>query len=152
MVRALLIVLSFIVSFSCSKVTSSPDELAGMKLVKVIKGEKAIESINKLHGKKIEMKKGLIAIYKGDGKEAILWISWPPSIKIGKKQVRDMINSIKKNPHSPFRNIRKFNKAGVLIYTFSGLGKEHAVFTTGEKVYWVSTTPGILLDTLRDLL
>jgi len=131
----------FFVLFSCSSRSwRFPNKVDGYRLVKLIKGKRAVEEINRLHGKKINVLKAAIAVYAGDGKSAVIWVSRAPSEKEALAQTEAMITRMEKR--SPFYGF-EVRKVGCLtVYHFKGLGKEHYLFYRKGDVFWISAPSG----------
>ena len=120
-----------------------PPKLGVFKLVKLIKGKKAMEEVYKLHGKKINIKSAWVAHYqniKNSKDEVTVWISQASSEKEAKKQVEVMMKKIINSSSTPFYHFSKMKD----IYIFSGLGKRHLVFPKKEFVFWITGEPGEL--------
>jgi len=134
-----------------------PETLPNLHLIKLIKGKKAIEEINKLHGRQIHIKKGFIAYYRGsfeegNWREAVIWLSEADNEQIALKQTEIMMNRIKSNPKTPFHHFKERSREGIKIYTFWGIGKAHAVFQRGKWVYWISATDDVFESVLESML
>ena len=113
-------------------------EIAGMTLMKLISGPEALRAINKLHGTAIPMKKGFIAHYLGTQGKATLWVSEAPSVEAGTEQIDVMIDKMKGNERSPFRNYGQSVVNKTPVIRFHGMGQVHAVFQIDAWVYWIS--------------
>ncbi len=125
-----------------------PENISTLSLIKLVKGEKAIKMVNRLHGKPIEAKNAWIAYYRetsGKGNnQAIIWISEAFNSSQAKKQTDLMMRKIMKSK-APFYNIQKIGK----IYIFFGLGEKHAVFCRDKLVFWISASPEVFTDVLN---
>ena len=120
-----------------------PQTLPKLHLVKILQGKEAIEAVNKLHGKKIHLKKAWVAYYQGayyegNWNEATIWISESFSSQEAKEQTEVMIQKMLSAKKSPFYNFKEKNIKGIKVYIFWGLGQQHAVFQKGSFVYWIS--------------
>ena len=113
-------------------------EVAGMALMKLISGPEALQAINKLHGTAIPMKKGFIAHYLGTQGKAVVWVSEAPSVEAGTEQIDVMIEKMKGNERSPFRNYGQSLVDKTPVIRFHGMGQVHAVFQIDAWVYWIS--------------
>ncbi len=134
-----------------------PETLPNLHLIKLVKGKKAIEEINKLHGKRIYVKKGFIAYYRGsyeqgNWREATIWLSEADNKQIALEQTEIMMNRMKNNPKTPFHHFKERSKERIKVYTFWGMGKAHAVFQKGKQVYWISSTGGVFEPVLKAML
>jgi len=120
-----------------------PPKLGTFKLVKLIKGKKAMEEVYKLHGKKINIKAAWVAHYeniKNPKDKVTVWISQASSEKEAKKQVEVMMKKIINSSSTPFYHFNKMKD----VYIFFGLGKRHLVFPKKEFVFWITGEPGEL--------
>ncbi len=120
-----------------------PQTLPHLHLIKILQGKEAIEAVNKLHGKKIPLKRAWVAYYQGayyegNWNEASIWISESFSPQEAKKQTEVMMQKMLSAQRSPFYNFKEKNIKGIKVYTFFGLGQQHAVFQRGSFVYWIS--------------
>ena len=110
----------------------------GINLVKLVSGTEALQAINKLHGLAIPMKAGFIAHYTGSHGKTTIWVSEAPTVAAGKQQIDVMIEKMKENPRSPFRNYDSLAVNDVPIIRFHGMGQVHTVFQLDAWVYWIS--------------
>ncbi len=122
-----------------------PKTLSQLHLIKLIQGKEAIEMVNRLHQKQIDIQKAWIAYYKSDRKEATIWISEALSTQQAKNQLNKMIEKMIGNRKGPFYDFKKINE----VYTFSGLGQKHGVFCKGKFVFWISTNSEIFDNVLN---
>lgn len=134
-----------------------PETLPNLHLIKLIKGKKAIEEINKLHGRQIHIKRGFIAYYEGsfeegNWREATIWLSEADNGQTALKQTKIMMDRIKNNPKTPFHHFKERSRQGIRVYTFWGMGKAHAVFQKGKQVYWITATEDVFEPVLRAML
>ena len=113
-------------------------EIEGMRLMKLVSGTEALRAINTLHGTAIPMKEGFIAHYLGGQGKATVWVSEAPSEPLGKEQIDVMIEKMKQNKRSPFRQYHQTVENNVTVIRFHGMGQIHCVFQIGAWVYWTS--------------
>ena len=119
------------------------NHLQDLKLVKLITGDRAAEAINQLHGMPIDMVRGFIAYYEGNGGDKVtLWVSEASSQELAGKQIEVMIHKMKHSRRSPFRDYRVLDVQGLRIVTFDGMGQVHRVFRKKRWVYWISADAG----------
>ncbi len=147
-----ILVLCFLFCISCKAKlnieTLFPKNISKLSLIQLIEGKKAIEMVNKIHGKPIDAKNAWIAYYKEisnkSTNEATVWVSEAFSSFQAKKQTESMMEKII-NSKKPFYNIQKLDG----IYIFYGLGKKHAVFCKNRLVFWISANFEIFDDVLN---
>jgi hypothetical protein len=117
--------------------------LRGLKLVKLISGGPAVEAINQLHGMPIDIVRGFVAYYQGNGGDkATLWVSEASSEELAEKQIEVMIHKMKQSRRSPFRDYHVLDVKGVRVVAFDGMGQVHRVFREKRWVYWISADAG----------
>ena len=117
--------------------------LRGLKLVKLISGEPAVEAINQLHGMPIDIVRGFVAYYQGNrGDKATLWVSEASSEELAEEQIEVMIHKMKQSRRSPFRDYHVLDVKGVRVVAFDGMGQVHRVFREKRWVYWISADAG----------
>ncbi|MCD6489218.1 MAG: hypothetical protein J7K20_00620 [Thermodesulfobacterium sp.] len=147
-----ILVLCFLFCISCEAKPDInilfPKNISKLTLVQLIEGKKAIEMVNKLHGKPIDAKNAWVAYYKEISDKsingAIIWVSEAFSSFQAKNQTESMMEKIIKSK-KPFYNIQKLEG----IYIFYGLGKKHAVFCKDRLVFWISADFEIFDDVLN---
>lgn len=117
-----------------------PDTLAGMERVRLVTGQEAIDRVNDLHGKPLEIEKCAIGMYGGNDRPAVVWISSPKKPADARGQAMSMIESMQ-NKAGPFKGPEKLTSHGIDIYKFTGMGQEYFVFTKEGLAFWISTPP-----------
>jgi hypothetical protein len=135
----ILVLISFFL-LGCSQ-SSSPvfqEEVSGLKLVRLVTGQDAMHSINKLHGKKINVAKGMIAFYEREGEKATIWVSESFSTDDAIQQTEIMIEKMRACKRSPFREYKDIEQGEVKIYSFKGMGQKHYIFRIKKDIYWIS--------------
>ncbi|MEA3414701.1 MAG: hypothetical protein U9R02_00840 [Thermodesulfobacteriota bacterium] len=148
-----LIVFSFFL-LGCNQ-SSSPvfqEEIRGLKLVQVITGKDALVAINKLHGKKINVARGMIAIYQGKGEKAIVWVSESDCTDDAIQQTESMIERMRASKRSPFSNYEVIELNGVKIYSFQGMGQKHYIFRISKDIYWISANSGTIDELCKSIV
>lgn len=117
-----------------------PEEVAGMQLVRVHKGQDALAEIDALHGKPIPARDAVIGTYHaGTGRPAQVWVSVAESSQEAVEQVELMVKKMLAAANSPFQGYRGRNLAGVTLHQFYGMGQVHYVWATGNQAWWIST-------------
>jgi hypothetical protein len=113
--------------------------IQGLNLVKLVTGDRALEAINRLHGMPIDVVRGFIAYYRGNGGDkATVWVSEGSSEELANKQIEVMIEKMKQSQRSPFSNYRVLDVKGLMVIAFDGMGQVHRVFRQKRWVYWIS--------------
>ena len=127
--------------------------IQGLNLVKLITGDRALEAINRLHGMPIDVVRGFIAYYQGNGGDkATIWVSEAASEELANKQIEVMIEKMKQSQRSPFRQYRILDLKGLRVVAFDGMGQVHHVFRQKRWVYWISADEGRIDDIVGHVL
>ncbi len=140
-----LILLAFFL-LGCNQ-TSSPffkEEIGRLKLVRLITGEDALLAINNLHGKEIDIVRGMIACYQGEKEKATIWLSESASGDEAIQQTDDMIRKMRDSKKTPFSDYEEIDRGGMKIYSFMGMGQQHYIFRVQKSIYWISANPGTI--------
>ncbi len=141
-ISAILIVI--ITTATCNRPPQSlqslfPKTIGGLQRVQLITGIKALEKINKLHGKEIGIIEGGIGVYQtNNGPPAMVWISRSKKADLARHQTEDMIERMLSAPHSPFHHPTQLELQGINVYQFQGMGQIHYIFCWYDLVYWIS--------------
>lgn len=107
--------------------------------MQLITGIKALEEINKLHGKEIGIIEGGIGTYRTDnGSTAMVGISRSKKAGFARHQTEVMIERMLLAPDSPFHHPAQRELHGINIYQFQGMGQIHYIFCWYDLVYWIS--------------
>jgi hypothetical protein len=120
---------------------SFPKTMLGVKLDQIITGPQAVNSISKLHGLDISIKKGYVASYSGSRQQIMIWASQSNSIKEAQQLFEIMDAKIIKSAQTefpPFSKRRELEKQGLKIIAVKGMGMENYYYQKGAKVYWIA--------------
>ena len=101
----------FLLGFDQSSSPVFQEDVSGLKFVRLVAGKDAMYAINKLHGKKINVAKGVIAFYEGEGEKATIWVSESFSTDDAMRQTKSMIEKMRSSKRSPFSNYRKMGSS-----------------------------------------
>jgi hypothetical protein len=123
------------------------EEIGGLKLVQLITGKDALQAINQLHGKKINVASGIVAFYQGEGEKATVWVSESFSTDDAIQQTEVMIKIMRSSKRSPFSDYEEIGRDGMKIYSFKGMGQKHYIFRISKSVYWITANS----DTIDEL-
>ena len=152
--RGIVFILFSFFLLGCNQ-SSSPvfqEEIRGLKLVRLITGKDALLAINKLHGKKINVARGMIAFYQGEGEKAIVWISESACTDDAMQQTESMIERMTASKRSPFSDYKEIELNGVKIYSFKGMGQKHYIFRISKDIYWISANPGTIDELCKSIV
>ncbi|MEW6652628.1 MAG: hypothetical protein AB1394_04070 [Bacteroidota bacterium] len=134
--------LSFIISivflFSCSEQANPiPTKIAGYQLTKVIKGDEAIDFVNRLHINSVTAEKNEIAFYRFNNKEAVIYVTFYNNELDAYQNLDKMTKKISPQ-NSVFEKGSFLNINGKRVYQTFGLGQSHFVFTHKSLLFWLS--------------
>ena len=116
-----------------------PETIGELQRVQLVADVKALEKINKLHGKEIEVEEGAIGTYQTDNEPpAMVWISRSKTPDLARHQTEVMIDRMLSSPHSPFHHPTQWELRGINICQFQGMGQIHYIFCRHDLVYWIS--------------
>ncbi len=151
--RALALLISLLLfSPALAKDLSVPSQLAGLKLVQALKGEKGIKAISRLHGgKRFPIKDGLLAIYRGGASEARLWVGEAGDENEAAALLNRMVSGIGRGG-TPFTSPQKLEFGNKIIYSSQGQGKNHYFYSIRNKVIWLEVEPGLAVGALHQVL
>ena len=128
------------------------EEIRGLKLVQLITGKDALHTINKLHGKKINVASGMVAFYQGEGEKATVWVSESFSTDDAIQQTEIMIEMMRSSKRSPFSDYEEIGQDGVKIYSFKGMGQEHYIFRISKSIYWITANSGTIDELCKNIV
>lgn len=130
-----------------------PIKVAGLEFGQIVKGQKALAEIDKLHGKDIQIKAGYIVQYHGtrSGKSATLWVGQTANVSQAKIFVEQMTSRIKAG-NTPFQMREEKQVNGRLIYTMFGLNQAQFVYSLKDKVIWLSADDDLAERALEDVV
>jgi len=118
---------------------SFPEELAGMRLMKLQRGQEALDEIDALHGKPIVASEAVIGTYHaGSGPPAMVWVSRPGSEGQASDQVTLMVERMLAADNSPFHSHSQEQIQGVTVHSFQGMGQMHCIWNRGDTAWWIS--------------
>ena len=138
------ILIAIIPTAACNRQSQSlnslfPETIKELRRVQLITNIKALEKINKLHGKEIGVTEGDIGTYRTDnGSTAMVWISRSKTADLARNQIEVMIERMLSAPDSPFHHPAQRELQGINIYQFQGMGQIHYIFCWYDLVYWIS--------------
>ncbi|HZW83630.1 MAG TPA: hypothetical protein VFF14_09485 [Candidatus Deferrimicrobium sp.] len=114
-----------------------PTELAGMTRIDVVTGEKAIETVSKMHGTNIAAANAYVVSYQGNGKNQLLfWVSDSKN-EVEAKALFTSMDS-KMPTTSYFKNYKAVNIAGKEYKSVTSQdGMQHYYWLKGVSNIWV---------------
>ena len=128
-----------------------PSKIGEMSLFNSVQGEEALESINRLHGKKIKLHDGIVAHYEKDGKMAMVWIGLASDKGEATALINQMVGRIR-GGSKVFSFVKQFKTHGTEIFQLSGMGQRHFIYQKSDKVVWVSLDRKVKTKFLTDAM
>lgn len=127
-----------IILLSCSSETNYlPSEIFNISLTRKLTGNEAEEFINKLHFQNVTDAETEIGFYEGNGRDAIIYLTYYLSKKEASENALQMTNKISVE-NSVFRMGEHFDFDGRQIYRTFGMGQTHFVFSNNNVLVWLS--------------
>lgn len=114
------------------------DEVGGFTLTEEISGEEALEQINYLHGKTVEIEEGYLLKYENGNETATVWISKSPTeeeASILFHQMNDIMGGSKM-----FTNHTEVEIGGMSLQYVFGMNMENYYYYIDERVIWIAIT------------
>lgn len=130
---------------------SLPKNIGDLELIESIKGEKAQESLDRLHnGLSLKPDESEIGYYGGDPPKAVIWIAYTKD----KSKAKELLSKMTKDTlkKSGYSNINYNNEKGIGIVSAQGYNQEHYYFIKDKKVIWLAVDEEYSKGTLSDLI
>ena len=115
-------------------VGSVPEMLADLRLVQIITGREAIDSIHQLHGNEFPLDSGAVAVY--GNQNVTLWVSDAGSVSSAMSLIGLMNDRIAEG-NSPFIVLGDLDLGGYTVYALEGMGQAHYYWQAGQLVLWL---------------
>ncbi|MBG0791574.1 MAG: hypothetical protein H0S80_13875 [Desulfovibrionaceae bacterium] len=129
-----------------------PGIVGDLARVRLIVGDDAQAEVDKLHGTALAAEASAVAYYaRPKERPAEVWLSRVADEREARRQVGVMVHKMYENPDSPFKNPGRLEHAGRAVYRFTGMGRVHLIWSSGDLAWWVSAEPGdevVFLDAL----
>lgn len=137
---------------SCSnKKDSLPENISGLKLSRKMSGEKAKESVNKLHFQPVTETENEIGFYKDEISEAIIYVTHYQNAKDSQTDYTKMTKRISPE-NSVFINPQFFQLDEKEVYQCFGMGMTHFVFYHDVDLFWISVDTHIAREFLKNYI
>ena len=149
-----LILAGLLTFISCSTGNNSkylPQKLGELSLAEIIQNKKATVIINKIHGKKLDDCKNIIAIYGSDHSKNILYVSVYENAEKAERNIKSM--AMKMASGSSVFSPLKHSKMGDNVhFETGGMGLKHYFYRTDNILIWWQVEQDKALATYNDLL
>ena len=149
-----LILVGLLTFISCSTGNNSkhlPQQLGSLTLTKVIKNKKAAVIINKMHGKKLDDCKNIIAYYGNTQSKNILYLSVYGNAEKAKTNLKNM--AMKMADGSSVFSPLTYRKMGDSVhFETDGMGLKHYFYRVDNILIWWQVELDKAEATFHDLL
>lgn len=149
-VTLLALLLFHVTGFASGIELEPPESLGELKLDHALRGEEALQAIDRLHGKEVAGKDSFVAHYERDGVAAMLYVSKASSAGEAVRQVERMTERIRQG-NTPFYHLKASDWEGTTVYSALGQGQIHYFFRKGIRVIWLAVDAAEAKQTLDDL-
>ncbi len=127
----------------------TPRTVSALPRVQLIIGQKAVESIQQLHGKDFFLEDGAVAVY--GNQNVTLWISDAGSVEAA-TDLSDLMKVRIAEGRSPFIEVDAFEIDGFAISELEGLGQNHYYWQVDELVIWLAADASIAEGALQEVI
>lgn len=136
-----------------------PPVLGGLPLVETVTGDEGLAQVSQLHGKDIDLARGFLAQYAGNGAGATMWVGWAES-KAAAQALTDRMTAKIGADHPIFQNFQVLTMGGRTLYVATGQGQhpqeadtlQHYYFRSGAAVVWVAVDSTAAQEVVHDAL
>ena len=128
-----------------------PKTVGALRLVHALRGNEALQAINRLHGKELAAAEGYVAHYERNSLVAMLYVSRPASPTMAAAQVERMATGIRAGK-TPFSHLKSSDSYGTTVYSALGQGQIHYFYRRGADVIWIAADPPVAREVVEYLL
>jgi hypothetical protein len=120
--------------------SSAPQELAGLRLQRVVTGQQALQDMQRLHNREdgFGLVDGWVGHYENG---ATIWFGVAVDEEDAAALIDDMASSIARGG-SPFTDLAEESVGDLVVYSVQGLGQLHFFYQRGINVIWLAAPPG----------
>jgi len=135
-----LAVAAAILIWGCMQATDirTPEKIGAKERVRVISGEQAAATVNKLHRGEVAGDDNVIAEYGSDEKD-LLYITFYGDPQAAQKAFDAMIEKVRAAKNSPFFHLMPLQKYRNPVYLTLGMGAAHYIYVSGNFLLWLQT-------------
>lgn len=150
--KKIIIVSIILLVTSCSKEPDIfPENFFNLKLTQKMTGDEAASFVNRLHFNSVTSEKNEIGFYKGNKGNAIVYVTFYENEKSALDNFEKMTQRISPE-NSVFVQSSFMEVYGKRIYRTFGLGQTHYVFTSRNKLFWISAETVWASDFLKQYI
>jgi len=150
--KKIIIVSIILLATSCSKKPDIfPENFFNLKLTQKMTGDEAASFVNRLHFDSVTSEKNEIGFYRGSKGNAVIYVTYYENEKSALDSFVKMTQKISPE-NSVFIKGSLIKISGKRIYRTFGMGQTHYVFTSGNKLFWISAETIWAINFLNDYL
>lgn len=127
------------------------EALGSLRLMHALRGNEALQAINRLHGKELASAEGYVAHYEKNGLVAMLYVSRPARSSMSAAQIEKMAAGIRTGK-TPFSHLKARERKGTTVYSAIGQGQIHYFYRRGADVIWIAADPPVAKEALEQFL
>lgn len=114
--------------------TTAPEQIAGLKLVKLLSGQEAVADMSRLHGKDVGLTGGWVGYYEA---KAIIWNGETQTEAQAYQLTEAMTRRIAAG-NEVFTDLQQTRIDSTVVFSVVGMGQKHYYFQRGNKVVWIA--------------
>lgn len=141
----------FLVAYAQAARLEPPKTVGALTLVHALRGEEALQAIDRLHGKGLAGTDGYVAHYERDGLVAMLYVSRPARSSMTDTQIERMAAGIRSGK-TPFTHLKSSERNGTTVFSALGEGQIHYFYRRGTDVIWIAADPSVAREVVETLL
>ncbi len=128
-----------------------PEEVDGMKLVKMAEGKAAVAQMDQLHGTDVGVVDGYTAEYSRPGHKLTVWYGRTGGEEAAAELLRVMTEKIGKgNPM--FTGLQKLTVEGKVVFSVKSSDSSHFYYQSGDAVVWLAIQAASPMQVLTEAL
>lgn len=128
-----------------------PPSIAGMELVRTVRGAEAAAIIDRLHRGDVATRSNAIGEYEGGGKSATYYVSLYDDPARAVQAMEDMAGVMSGGGHG-FSHLMKRSADGREFYMALGQGQAHYFFVRGAELVWLAVDVDVAEGAVREVL
>jgi len=141
----------FLAAYAQAAQLEPPKAVGELQLAHALRGEEALQAIDRLHGKGLAATDAYVAHYERNGLVAMLYVSRPARSPMAGAQVEKMAAGIRAGK-TPFSQLKSDERNGTTVYSAVGEGQNHYFYRRGKDVIWIAADPPVAKEVLESLL
>lgn len=122
-----------------------PQSVGKLQLAHALRGEEALQAINRLHGKGLASTDAYVAHYEKNGMVAMVYVSRVAQSSQTGVQIDRMVAGIRTGK-TPFSGLKATERNGTTVYSAAGQGQIHTFYRRGKEVVWIAADPPVATE------